>query len=136
MIAHPMMQSCRPAPLLPSVFITENRTNFLALLRGADAIVVSGAGCSWGALARASSLHRRQLHARGDIDTHGFAILDQLLGDFPGAASFLTDRETLLAHRLRGGDEADAARHDLADLAPEKTGVYENPGFDRSRPQL
>jgi hypothetical protein len=65
------------------VFITENETNFLAFPEVADAIVVFGAGYGWEALARASWLHRCQLHYWGDIDTHGFAILDQLRGYFP-----------------------------------------------------
>lgn len=118
------------------VFITENETNFLAFPPAADAIVVFGAGYGWEPLARASWLHRCQLHYWGDIDTHGFAILDQLRGYFPGAASFLMDRATLLAHRLHWGEEPDPARHDLARLTPEETAVYEDLRFDRHQPRL
>jgi hypothetical protein len=118
------------------VFITENETNFLAFPPAADAIAVFGAGYGWEALARASWLHRCQLHYWGDIDTHGFAILDQLRGYFPGAASFLMDRETLLAHRLHWGEEPDPARHDLARLTPEEAAVYDDLRFDRHQPQL
>ena len=118
------------------VFITENETNFLAFPPAADAIAVFGAGYGWEALARASWLHRCQLHYWGDIDTHGFAILDQLRGYFPGAASFLMDRETLLAHRLHWGEEPDPARHDLARLTPEEVAVYDDLRFDRHQPQL
>jgi hypothetical protein len=102
------------------VFITENETNFLAFPPAADAIAVFGAGYGWEALARASWLHRCQLHYWGDIDTHGFAILDQLRGYFPGAASFLMDRETLLAHRLHWGEEPDPARHDWRVSRPRR----------------
>lgn len=49
------------------------------------------------ALARAAWLDRCQLLYWGDIDTHGFAILDQLRGYFPSAAPFLMDRGTLVA---------------------------------------
>src|SRR5258708_12193648 len=35
----------------------------------------------------------------GDIDTHGFAILDRLRRHLPHARSMLMDRATLLAHR-------------------------------------
>lgn len=118
------------------VFITENETNFLAFPPAADAIAVFGAGYGWEALARASWLYRCQLHYWGDIDTHGFAILDQLRGYFPGAASFLMDRETLLAHRLHWGEEPDPARHDLARLTPEEAAVYDDLRFDRHQPQL
>jgi hypothetical protein len=118
------------------VFITENETNFLAFPPAANAIVVFGAGYGWEPLARASWLHRCQLHYWGDIDTHGFAILDQLRGYFPGAASFLMDRATLLAHRLHWGEEPDPARHDLARLTPEETVVYDDLRFDRYQPRL
>ncbi len=56
----------------------------------------------------------------GDIDTHGFAILDQLRGYFLHAASFLMDRETLLARRSHWGEEPEPARHDLSRLTPEE----------------
>lgn len=118
------------------VFITENETNFLAFPPAAGAIVVFGAGYGWEPLARASWLHRCQLHYWGDIDTHGFAILDQLRGYFPGVASFLMDRATLLAHRLHWGEEPDPARHDLARLTPEETAVYDDLRFDRYQPRL
>ena len=118
------------------VFITENETNFLAFPPAGDAIVVFGAGYGWEALARASWLHGRQLHYWGDIDTHGFAILDQLRVHFPGAASFLMDRQTLLAHRLHWGEEPEPARHDLARLTPEEAAVYDDLRYDRHQPRL
>ncbi|WP_425973609.1 DUF3322 domain-containing protein [Tepidimonas sp. HKU78] len=118
------------------VFITENETNFLAFPPAAGAIVVFGAGYGWEPLARASWLHRCELHYWGDIDTHGFAILDHLRGYFPHAASFLMDRETLLAHRLHWGEEPDPARHDLARLTAEETAVYDDLRFDRHQPRL
>ncbi len=118
------------------VFVTENETNFLAFPALAQSIVVFGAGYGWEALARAEWLHRCQLHYWGDIDTHGFAILDQLRGFFPHAASFLMDRETLLAHRLHWGEEPDPARHDLSRLTPEETAVYDDLRFDRYQPRL
>jgi hypothetical protein len=118
------------------VFITENETNFLAFPEVADAIVVFGAGYGWEALARASWLHRCQLHYWGDIDTHGFAILDQLRGYFPHAASFLMDRETLLGHRSHWGGEPEPARRDLLRLTTEETAVYDDLRFDRLQPRL
>jgi hypothetical protein len=118
------------------VFITENETNFLAFPPAVDAIVVFGAGYGWEALSRASWLHRCQLHYWGDIDTHGFVILDQLRGYFPNAASFLMDRDTLLAHRSHWGEEPDPARHDLARLTPEEAAVYDDLRFDRHQPRL
>ena len=118
------------------VFITENETNFLAFPEVARAIVVFGAGYGWEALARAAWLHRCRLHYWGDIDTHGFAILDQLRGYFPHAASFLMDRDTLLAHRSHWGEEPEPARHDLPRLTTEETAVYDDLRFDRIQLRL
>lgn len=118
------------------VFVTENETNFLAFPAVAGSIVVFGAGYGWEALARAAWMDRCQLLYWGDIDTHGFAILDQLRGYFPGAVSFLMDRETFLAHRQHWGEEPDPARHDLSRLTPEETAVYDDLRFDRHQPRL
>jgi hypothetical protein len=118
------------------VFITENEINFLAFPPVAHAIVVFGAGYGWESLARAAWLHRCQLHYWGDIDTHGFAILDQLRAHLPRAASFLMDRETLLAHRLHWGEEPDPVRHELVHLTPEEAAVYDDLRFDRHQPRL
>ena len=118
------------------VFVTENETNFLAFPEVARAIVVFGAGYGWEPLARATWLHKCPVHYWGDIDTHGFAILDQLRGYFPHAASFLMDRETLLAHRSHWGEEPEPARHDLSRLTTEEAAVYDDLRFDRLQPRL
>jgi hypothetical protein len=118
------------------VFITENETNFLAFPAVAGAIVVFGAGYGWEALARAAWLHRCQLRYWGDIDTHGFAILDQLRGYFPHVASLLMDEETLLVHRAHWGEERAPARHDLSRLTPAEAAVYDDLRFDRHQPRL
>ncbi|MEY6433911.1 DUF3322 domain-containing protein [Thioalkalicoccus limnaeus] len=116
------------------VFITENETNFLAFPPVTRAIVLFGAGYGWESLARAAWLHRCDLHYWGDIDTHGFAILDQLRGHFPHAASLLMDRETLLAHRPLWGVEPQPGRHDLRRLTPAEAALYDDLRFDRIRP--
>lgn len=118
------------------VFITENETNFLAFPPVERAIVVFGAGYGWESLARAQWLQRCRLNYWGDIDTHGFAILDQLRGHFAHVASLLMDRETLLAHRLHWGEEAEPARHDLARLTAEEAAVYDDLRFNRLQPRL
>jgi len=118
------------------VFITENETNFLAFPPTARAIVIFGAGYGWEALARAAWMHRCPLHYWGDIDTHGFAILDQLRGYFPHVASFLMDQETLLAHRLHWGEEPEPAQQDLTRLTAQEVEVYDALRFDRLQPRL
>ena len=118
------------------VFMTENETNFLAFPQTPRAMVIFGAGYGWDALARAAWLHRCRLHYWGDVDTHGFAILDQLRGYLPHAASLLMDRETLLAHRAHWGEEPEPARHDLSRLTAAEEAVYDDLRFDRLQPRL
>lgn len=118
------------------VFITENETNFLAFPEMARAIVVFGAGYGWEALARAAWLHRCRVHYWGDIDTHGFAILDQLRGDFPHVKSALMDRETLMAHRACWSEEPEPARRELSRLTGEEAAVYDELRFDRLQARL
>lgn len=118
------------------VFITENETNFLAFPPVVRAMVIFGAGYGWDSLARAAWLHRCHVHYWGDIDTHGFAILDQLRGHFPHAASLLMDRQTLLAHRRHWGEETEPARHERSRLTAEEAALYDDLRFDRIQTRL
>ena len=118
------------------VFITENETNFLAFPPVAQAIVVFGAGYGWEALARAAWLRRCRVHYWGDIDTHGFAILDQLRVHVPAVASVMMDRATLLAHVDHWGEEPEPVRSDLARLTAEESVLYDDLRFDRIQARL
>lgn len=118
------------------VFITENETNFLAFPQVERALVIFGAGYGWQALARAHWLHRCATYYWGDIDTHGFAILDLLRAHFPHARSMLMDRETLHAHRLQWGEESDPQRRDLQRLTADEAALYDALRFDQIRPAL
>ncbi|MCX7693324.1 DUF3322 domain-containing protein [Tepidimonas taiwanensis] len=118
------------------VFITENETNFLAFPALPCAMVLFGAGYGWEALAQADWLHGVALVYWGDIDTHGFAILDQLRTLFPHVTSLLMDRETLLAHRQHWGEESDPIARDLPRLTPEEAAVYDDLRFHRLQPRL
>jgi hypothetical protein len=91
----------RLAPDVRHVFITENEINFLVLPPAAGSLVVFGAGYGFEAMAGAAWLQQCGLHYWGDIDTHGFAILDQLRARFPHAQSFLMDHDTLLEHQAQ-----------------------------------
>lgn len=106
------------------VFITENEINFLAFPRVRDSIAIFGAGYGWEALANCRWLHRCAIHYWGDIDTHGFGILDQLRAHFDHADSFLMDRATLYAHSLFWGVEDSPLRADLLRLTQEERSLY------------
>lgn len=118
------------------VFVTENETNFLAFAPVPRTLVVFGAGYGWDTLAAAPWLQRCSVYYWGDIDTHGFAILDQLRSRLAHVRSFLMDRETLLSHRLHWGEEPAPARHDLSRLTPEEAALYDDLRFDRFRARL
>ena len=118
------------------VFITENETNFLALPRIPGAIVIFGSGYGWGALAQARWLERCAIHYWGDIDTHGFAILDQLRKYFSHVASFLMDRASLDAHASFWGREDKPQRGDLHRLTPEESCLYNDLRDNRIREGL
>ncbi len=108
------------------VFITENEINFLAFPFVPDSIVIFGAGYGFEMLAQAVWLTRCAVYYWGDIDTHGFAILDQLRAHLPQTKSFLMDRETLMAHELQWGSEPQPVRRDLARLSAGERAVFED----------
>jgi hypothetical protein len=118
------------------VFITENETNFLAFPEVADSIVVFGAGYGWDALSKAEWLRQCNLHYWGDIDTHGFAILDQLRSRFAHVESFLMDRSTLMAHQILWGEEADQVLHDLPRLNESERALFDDLRDNRIRKNL
>jgi hypothetical protein len=122
-------------PAARRVFITENEINFLAFPPAADSLVIFGAGYGFDAMAQAAWLHERQLFYWGDIDTHGFAILDQLRAHFPHAQSFLMDRETLLAHEAQWTDEPLPTQRDLTRLNEAERRLYDDLRWRRLREQ-
>ena len=104
------------------VFITENEINGLAFPDVADSVILFGMGYGVQILSEASWLRDKDVQYWGDIDTHGFAILDRLRGLFPQTQSFLMDRDTLLNHRELWGVEGEPFRRELQRLTgPEQT---------------
>jgi len=116
----------RLQPTPRRVFITENEINFLAFPPCADSLVVFGAGYGFEALAQADWLHQRSVHYWGDIDTHGFAILDQLRAHFPHALSLLMDRDTLLAHRSQWITEPQPTQRNLPRLNDDERRLFDD----------
>lgn len=107
------------------VFITENEINFLAFPDVSDAMVVFGAGYGFDNLAAATWLHEKEIYYWGDIDTHGFAILNQLRGFLFHVVSFLMDQRTLLAHRALWGVEMQPETGTLTRLNSEESALYD-----------
>lgn len=111
-------------PQIERVFITENEINFLAFPYVPDSLVIFGAGYSFDVLAQAAWLSRRRVYYWGDIDTHGFAILDQLRAHFNHVESFLMDRATLLAFEMQWGEEEKQTLRDLPRLNHDERALY------------
>ncbi len=109
-----------------TVFITENEINFLAFPPVSRSMVIFGAGYGFENLAAAHWLHERKLYYWGDIDTHGFAILNQLRRFFPEAVSLLMDKETLLTHRTLWGVEPSPETVELTRLTGEEMALYDD----------
>lgn len=108
------------------VFVTENEINFLAFPPTPAAIVIFGGGYGVDRLADIAWLRERDVVYWGDIDTHGFGILDRLRAGLPHARSLLMDRATLLAHRALWGCE-DADKRYLAKpsrLQPDELALF------------
>ncbi len=108
------------------VFITENEVNGLAFPDFPEAIVVFGLGYSVDLLQSASWLAGTQIHYWGDIDTHGFAMLDRLRSALPAARSILMDRETLMAHRALWVREQTPSRATLSRLDPDEQALFDD----------
>ena len=110
---------------IDTVFITENEINGLAFPPAKRAIIIFGLGFGIDRLAKIKWLQSKDIHYWGDIDTHGFVMLDQLRSYFPKASSFLMDRQTLMAHRSQWVVEKRPTRRDLQRLLPQEQEVYQ-----------
>ncbi len=78
-----------------TVFIAENKITGLAFPNFPKAIIIFGLGYSVNLLKNSDCLMNKNIYYWGDIDTHGFAILDRLRHYYPNTQSMLMDTETL-----------------------------------------
>jgi hypothetical protein len=113
----------RPLPHA-TVYVIENETTFLAFPPAEDAIAIFGGGYAASVLEGLRWLADRDLVYWGDIDTHGFAILDRVRRSFPEARSMLMDRTTLLAHENHWVTEDAKHVARLPDLRPAEAELY------------
>ncbi|MGO4583202.1 Wadjet anti-phage system protein JetD domain-containing protein [Arthrobacter sp. 2RAF6] len=116
---------------ITSVLVTENLVNFLALPHRPRSLALFGAGYGFSALRDAEWLRDCEVFYWGDLDTHGFRILDQLRSVHPHVSSVLMDEATLLAHREAWSVEVSPSRAQLTRLTAEEAEVYESLGNNR-----
>ena len=115
--------STRPAGI-QTAYVAENEITYLAFPVTANAMVIFGGGYAVSALERLGWLAGLRLIYWGDIDTHGFAILNRLRQTFPHARSMLMDRGTLLAHRSQWVTEPSPLDAPLGLLEPDEASLY------------
>lgn len=72
----------------------------------------------------------------GDIDTHGFRILDRVRARLPGVRSILMDRDTLLRHEERWGHEATPSNAPLPRLTRDEAALYADLVSNRHGPSI
>ncbi len=109
-----------------NVFIVENLQTGLAFEDMEGAVVFMRQGYAVEPFAGLSWLARCRCHYWGDLDTHGFAILDRLRRHVPHARSLLMDEQTLLAHESLWGTEASpAATAQLSRLSEQEQRMFD-----------
>jgi hypothetical protein len=113
-----------PPAGISRAYVIENEITYLAFPLPADAIVIFGGGYAVQILESLDWLGRLDLVYWGDLDTHGFAILNRLRHRFPHARSLLMDNDTLLAHRTQWVTEPSPAAVVLDRLTPDEQALY------------
>ncbi len=113
------------------VFVIENEVTFLAFPDLPGSLVIFGSGYGVERLATTGWLGSRTIIYWGDIDTHGFAILDRLRAIFPQTRSFLMDRATLLGHRCHWSFEPAPQTAELSHLSDEERALYDDLRYNR-----
>ncbi|WP_426989939.1 Wadjet anti-phage system protein JetD domain-containing protein [Pseudarthrobacter sp. Y6] len=106
------------------VLITENLVNFLALPERPDTLAIYGGGYGFTSLRDAGWLRDCEVLYWGDLDTHGFRILDQLRAVHPHVVSVLMDEATLLAHRDAWVPEPTPSTAVLSRLTADESALY------------
>lgn len=104
--------------------IVENEISYLSADVPEGGLVIWGKGFEVDGVGRLHWLSTADVLYWGDIDTHGFAILDRLRAWLPRTRSVLMDRETLLAHRDRWVSEERPATSTLTRLTADERDLY------------
>lgn len=122
----PEIAALMPPASITEVVVVENQTSFLVIPENSSRLVIWGAGYGADELVRSLPwVSSVRLRYWGDIDTHGYAILDAVRRSAAHAESVLMDVDTLTAHRAYCVTEAKQSTRELAELTPDERRVYE-----------
>jgi hypothetical protein len=120
-----------PPAWITRAYVLENEITYLAVPCPPHAMLVLGGGYAVPVLESVGWLTDLDLVYWGDIDTHGFAILDRMRQRFPHVRSMLMDRTTLLAHRDQWVTEPSPTTSSLEFLDGEEAALYADLVADR-----
>ncbi len=119
-----------------AVIVVENEVTYLALPKLRDVVAIHGSGYRASNMESLSWLRDRDLVYWGDIDTHGFRILDRVRSLFPHTDSILMNRETLLSHEAKWGREDTPTTGRLSTLTESEATLYVDLVEGRYQPHL
>lgn len=111
--------------------IIENEITYLSVPIPERGAVIWGKGFEVNRAGSMPWLIKSEINYWGDLDTHGFAILNQLRAWLPQTRSFLMDRDTLLAHQDRWVREDSPTNARLDRLDHEESTLYADLVSDR-----
>lgn len=114
-----------------SAVVIENEITFLSVPVPPDGVVLWGKGFEVDRVGSMPWLSGVDVFYWGDLDTHGFAILNRLRAWLPQSRSVLMDRETLLAHHDRWVVEDSPAASHLGRLTDQEQTLYQDLVTDR-----
>ncbi|UQX11618.1 Wadjet anti-phage system protein JetD domain-containing protein [Candidatus Mycobacterium methanotrophicum] len=106
------------------VFLVENEVTCLAFPAVPRSLLIFGGGYAVSRVAQLDWLRGVPLYYWGDIDTHGFRILNGLRSSFPEVRSMLMDRGTLIAHEQHWDREPAPVNTHLPHLRPDEAALY------------
>lgn len=109
----------------PRVVVCENLISVLTMPPMEGTLALFGAGYGVGSRLAIPWLDDVDLHYWGDVDTHGFRILDGFRKHHPRAVSILMDERTLDDCRDLWVEERDPFTGELARLTDEEARVFE-----------
>jgi hypothetical protein len=113
-----------PPDGISRAYVLENEITYLAFPVPPAAMVILGGGYALPVLELPGWPSGMDIVYWGDIDTHGFAILNRLRHRLPHASSMLMDRATLLDHRDYWVAEPSPAAANLDRLDPAESALY------------
>lgn len=111
--------------------IVENEITYLTMPVPHGGVVIWGKGFEVSRAGALPWLGDADVRYWGDLDTHGFAILNQLRARLPQTESFLMDRTTLVEHRDRWVREPSPTAARLDRLTPDEGALYSDLVADR-----